>query len=304
VAAAFGEREIHVNSDVAIGQWEYYLTTGDINWLREHGYRDIREVADFWVSRSTYNAPQDRYEILHVTSPDEAYNDVANDAFTNASAQKALRIAAVASRTLGIAPDPRWNDVAQKMYIPFSQSEQRHLDFDETVPHDKHTWMGSSLSWLAFPPLDLQMSKEVTRNDYNFAIKSLRELTPDANDMVPVILSIEAAQLGEEADVHKWLSYSSNGFLKPPFNMRSETPRNNALYILCVNSGYLENFLYGFTGLRFRDEGLTPIYPPALPSTLKSVTLKGISLRNQRFDFIISRDSTGKVQLSKQPSAM
>ncbi len=92
------------------------------------------------------------------------------------------------------------------------------------------------------------------------------------------------------------------GFLKPPFNVRSETARNNAIYNLSISAGFLEDFLYGFTGLRFTDEGLTSVYPPVLPSALKSVTLKWVALRNRRFDFILSRDSTGKVQFSKRPS--
>lgn len=303
-AGAFGEREIHVNADVAIAQWQYYLVTGDVDWLRQYGYPVIREVAEFWISRSTYNAGKDRYEILHVTSPDEAYNDVPNDAFTNSVAQKALRIAVSASRTLGLDPDPKWEEVAQKIYIPFSEREQRHLDFDETVPHDKQTWMGSSISWLAYPPLDLPMSNEVRRNDFNFAIKSLSELTPDANDMVPVMLGIEAARLGDAAKCYKWLQFSMGGFLKPPFNVRSETARNNAVYNLSISGGFLENFLYGFTGLRFTDQGLASAYPSILPAAFRSVTLKGISLHKKRFDFVLSRDSTGKVQMSKRPVAL
>ncbi len=301
-AHAFAEREIHVNADIAIAQWQYYLATADTEWLRGHGFPVIRETADFWVSRSTCNQEKDRYEILHVTSPDEAYNDVPNDAFTNAVAQKALRIATAAARVLGLEPDPNWAKVAENMYIPFSEKEQRHLDFDETVPHNKRTWMGSSISWLSYPPLDLAMSKEVRQNDFNFAVKALSELTPDANDMVPVMLGIEAAELGDAQESYKWLKFSMGGFLKPPFNVRSETARNNAIYNLSISAGYLENFLYGFTGLRFTDEGLTSVYPPVLPSEFKSVTLKNISFRNQRFDFILSRDSAGKVRLSKRPS--
>ncbi|MDA3912582.1 MAG: glycoside hydrolase family 65 protein, partial [Oleiagrimonas sp.] len=86
-------REIHVNADIAIAQWQYWLATGDNAWLRRVGWPVIRGVARFWTSRVTWNKSAGRYEILHVTSPDEAYDDVPNDAFTNATAAKALRIA-------------------------------------------------------------------------------------------------------------------------------------------------------------------------------------------------------------------
>ena len=186
------------------------------------------------------------------------------------------------------------------MYIPFSESEQRHLDFDVSTPHDKHTWMGSSISWLAYPPLDLKMSPEVRRNDFMFTTRALHELTPDANDMLPVLLPTVAAELGDENGATKWLQVSMGGFLKPPFNVRSETALNNATHILCVSSGYLENFIYGFTGLRMTDDGLTPVYPPLLPSELKTLTLKSIVWRGKRMEISVTRDQTGHAKLSQR----
>lgn len=94
----------------------------------------MHETAEFWKSRVTYNRSKDRYEILHVTSTDEAYDDVPNDSFTNAVAQKALRVTTQAARILGLSPDPEWIRIADKMYIPLSEHLQRHLVFDESVP--------------------------------------------------------------------------------------------------------------------------------------------------------------------------
>lgn len=294
------ERENHVDGDIAIEEWQYYLASGDREWLRQAGYPVIHELAAFWKSRSTYNAQLNRYEIHHVTSPDEAYDDVSNDAFTNAVAQKALRCAISAAQVLGVPADPDWKVIADKMYIPFSDSEQRHLDFDVSTPHDKHTWMGSAISWLAYPPLDLKMSPEVRRNDFTFSIQALHELSPDSNDMLPVMLPTVAAELGDENEASKWLQASMGGFLKPPFNVRSETALNNATHILCVSSGYLENFIYGFTGLRMTDDGLTPVYPPLLPTGLKSLTLKSIVWRGKRMEIYVARDQTGQAKLSQR----
>src|SRR5207253_3375067 len=65
-AYVLGESEIHVNADVAIAQWQYYLASHDRDWLRAHGWPAIREVARFWASRATYDAPARRYQIMHV----------------------------------------------------------------------------------------------------------------------------------------------------------------------------------------------------------------------------------------------
>jgi hypothetical protein len=48
-----------------------------------------------------------------------------------------------------------------------------------------------------------------------------KRLTPDANDMVPVMLGIEAAEVGDEAEAHKWLKFNMGGFLEPPFSHSS-----------------------------------------------------------------------------------
>ena len=300
-----GAREVHLDGDIAISQWQFYLATRDKVWLRDYGYKVIRETAEFITSRVTYNREKNRYEALHVCSGDEIYHDISNDAFTCAVFQKALRAAVAAAAEVGETPDAQWAEIADKMYIPFSEKEQRHLDFDEVALHDQKSWMGSALSWLCHPLLDLAMSSQVRRNDYNFAVKSLSDLTPnlnEINDMVPVIISIAAATVGDVDESYKRLKFSNGPFLKPPFNVRSETPGNNHLYLLAVSGGFVQNFLYGFTGLRLTDRGLTAVYPPLLPSQWKSVKIKGVKLEGVSYDYAISRDEAGKVQLEKQPA--
>src|SRR5439155_766671 len=82
-AYVLGETEIHVNADVAIAQWQYYLATHDRDWLRAHGWPVIREVARFWASRATYDPGAQRYGIAHVNSVAESNTDIPNDTFTN-----------------------------------------------------------------------------------------------------------------------------------------------------------------------------------------------------------------------------
>ena len=294
-------REIHVNADIAIAQWQYFQATGDRAWLKEYGWPVIREIAQFWVSRVTYNPALRRYEILHVTSPDEAYDDVPNDSFTNAAARKALDIATAAARLIGENPDPTWADISRRMFIPFSVKEQRHLDFDESVPHDKITWMGSSLSWLSYPNLDLPMSPTVRRNNFDFQLNELKVHGDDPNEMMMVMLAVHAASLGDGKEAGAWIARNLVGFLKPPFNVRSETAANNNGYILATSAGFVQSFVYGLTGLRIDDKGLSEVYAPVLPEGWRSLTLKNVSFRGQRYDIIVSRDASGKVALRRMP---
>ncbi|TAM98704.1 MAG: glycoside hydrolase family 65 protein [Rhodanobacteraceae bacterium] len=293
-------REIHVNADIAIAQWQYYLATGDLEWLKQYGWPVIEGIATFWKSRVTWDKARDRYEVLHVTSPDEAYDDVPNDTFTNAAVRKALQIATRAATLVGAKPDPKWAEIAAKMYIPFDEKAQRHYDFDPSVPHDKITWMGSSLAWLMYPNLDLPMSPAVRRNDFDFQLQALKTHGDDPNEMMMVMLTVGAAELGDAGAVGDWIHRNLVGYLKPPFNVRSETADNNAGYILATSAGFVQSFIYGLSGLRIDDKGLDPEYAPILPPGWKSVTLRDIKFRGKHYDIMISRGADGNVSLTRK----
>ncbi|MBS0569031.1 MAG: glycoside hydrolase family 65 protein [Proteobacteria bacterium] len=293
-------REVHVNADIAIAQWQYWLATGDKTWLKNDGWPVIRGIAEFWKSRVTYDKAHDRYEIHHVTSTDEAYADIPNDTFTNAAARKALQIAVKAAKLVGAEPDPAWSRIAEKMYIPFDDAAQRHLDFDPSVPHDKITWMGSSLIWLMHPSLDLAMTPAVRRNDFDFQLQALKTHGDDPNEMMMAMLAVGAADLGDAKGAGDWIARNLVGFLKPPFNVRTETVANNAGYILSTSAGFVQSFVYGLTGLRIDDNGLEAAYPPALPPQWQALTIRNAAFRGRRFDIAVTRAADGKIVLTRK----
>ncbi|WP_158753065.1 glycoside hydrolase family 65 protein [Dyella sp. S184] len=297
-AWVLGEREIHVNADVAIAQWQYYLASGDQAWLKSDGWPVIRDVARYWTSRVNWNPGKQRYDILHVTSVEENYNDVPNDTFTNADAAKALRIATAAAAVVGEQPDPRWADIAAKLYLPFSASGQHYLDMDETVQHDLG---GSDLTFLAFPSLDLPMSEQVRRNDYAIAMKPMEtsERIPTTMGLGPA--PIAAAANGNAAEAARWIARNAaDDMFKPPFNVRPETATNNTGYFLTGSGGFVQGLLYGLTGLRIEPNGLLETYPPVLPPTWKSMTLKDITFRGKHYDITLDRDASGKTRLTRK----
>lgn len=302
-AGVLGEREIHVNADVALAQWQYWLASGDRAWLRSSGWPVIRNVADFWVSRATWNPKTRSYDILHVTSVDEDYNDVPNDTFTNLSARRALEIAGKAARLVDERADPHWAEVASGLAMPFSAAEGRHLDFDASVSHAGASWAGSALPILSIPSLDPPMTQQVRYNDYAFARHEVDVSTRDPNSMGLAPLAIAAATLGETRDVDRWFGEFNGGVLKPPFNVRTETAGNNTGYFITASAGYLETLIYGFTGLRLQDRGLEPAYPPLLPKGWTGMTLKGLTVRGQRFDVKLTRKASGETVIARTPAA-
>ena len=302
-ASVLSEREIHVNADIAIAQWQYWLATHDREWLKQEGWPVIRNVADFWASRASWNAELRRYEVVHVTSVAENYNDVPNDTFTNVSAQKVLNIAATAAALVGERPDPHWAEVATKLYIPFSDTEQRHLDFDASVPRDPLE--GSTLGLLAYPSLDLQMPEKVRRNDFDYTMIAVRQGHHEPHGMGMAPASIAAASVGDTVSAIAWLqSNFTSDLIKPPFNVRTETSNNNTGYFVTASGGYIQNLIYGFGGLRIEEKGLIEAYAPILPPEWKSMTLKHIVFRGQSYDITIARDASGRARSARRPATL
>ena len=298
-AAILGDHEIHVNADVALAQWQYWLATGDHDWLRTSGWPVIREVARFWASRATWNAARRAYDITHVTSVDESYSDVANDTFTNVSAQRALRVAGLAAAIVGKRPDPAWARIADRLYIPFDAPAQHHLHFDSATPHRTDSWGGGALAMLALPALDAPMTDTVRRNDFALSMRSIAA-EQEPNSMGPPPVSMMAAASGDAAQATAWLNRDLDvALLKPPFNVRTETASNNTGTFVTASAGFVQNLLFGTTGLRLGDAGLRAAYPPFLPPGWAALTVTGVHLRGRVFDVGVTRDAGGVVRLSR-----
>jgi len=302
-AYVLGETEIHVNADVAIAQWQYYLATHDRDWLRAHGWPVIREVARFWASRATYDPGAQHYGIAHVNSVAESNTDIPNDTFTNVSAAKALSIATAAAGVLGERPDPLWSRIARLLYIPLAPGGEHHLAFDPAVMVDRsdEDFGGGPMALLFLPSLDLAMDAQLRRHDYEYGIRPSSVARVAAASMGIAPRSIAADTIGAAADAAAWFATNfTGGTLKPPFNVRTETAGNNVGYFLTGSGGYLQSLIYGFSGLRIRETGLIEAYAPVLPPGWKSLTLRNLSFRGQRLNIRIARDAAGVVRLRRQ----
>lgn len=295
-ARVLSDTEIHVDADIAIAQWQYYLATLDRHWLAAEGWPVIRAVARFYASRASYDSVEDRYDIAHITSVSESHNDISGDTFTNVAAAKALKIATAAARVLGVLPDPRWSRIARRLYVPVAASRAHHLPFDPSVPVHRGT---GPLPLLFLPSLDFQMPKRLLEGDYAYAVRGSSVRGAARFSMAPMPRVVAADEAGAGIAAGKWLElYVSGGTLKPPFNVRTETAGNNVGPFLTGTGGYLQSLLYGLSGLRIRESGLVAAYPPALPARWRSVTLQDVTFRGRRMNIEITREPSGAVHLS------
>ncbi|HLL78142.1 MAG TPA: hypothetical protein VKT25_01500 [Ktedonobacteraceae bacterium] len=87
IAVINGAIELHITSSIAYAFWQYWDVTGDDEFMRRYGAELLLSTATFWVSRVTYNATRNEYEINDVIGPDEWHEHVNNNAYTNVMAR-------------------------------------------------------------------------------------------------------------------------------------------------------------------------------------------------------------------------
>jgi trehalose/maltose hydrolase-like predicted phosphorylase len=278
--------EIHVNGDVALAQWQYYQATGDSAWLAREGFPVIRGTADFWVSRATRDSSRDVYHIRNVVSVAEGLVGVDDDAYTNAVARKNLEIAAAASARLGLAADPRWREVATKLNMPIDSATGAW----RTYAGAPDSTLGVITPLLSYP-LGVPMSDEAKRTHLEQAVRRLADEAAGAM-MGITLLSVDAAELGDRRLVDSLLPFSYQGHLRGPFLMLSETPTNNAVNFLTGAGGFLQQVIFGYTGLRLGDRGLEPAFPAVLPSRVSRLLIRNLHVRGRRYDVAV--DSAGR----------
>jgi beta-phosphoglucomutase family hydrolase len=61
----------HVSLAIAYDVWEYYHTTGDLEFISAYGTEMFLEICRFWASKSELNHTTGRYSIAEVMGPDE-----------------------------------------------------------------------------------------------------------------------------------------------------------------------------------------------------------------------------------------
>ena len=294
-AAQNARSEIHVTGDVALAQWQYYLATGDSVWLAREGYPVIRETADFWASRASYDSTDRQYHIRNVVSVSEGLVGVSDDAYTNAVARKNLEIAAAAGERLGQKPSPEWTQVAAKLHMPYDSVSE----FFRTYEGAPDSTLGDVTPLLAYP-LAVPMSERAKRSQLDQAVKSLLANGPGAM-MGATLLSVDAAELGDKALLDSLLPHSYRSWIQGPFLMLSETPdKKDAVDFLTGAGGFLQQVIYGWTGIRANEHGLAPTYPPLLPTGITRLTLRNVYSRGKRYAIVV--DSTGRKMIPHRTS--
>ncbi|MEU7135973.1 discoidin domain-containing protein [Streptomyces sp. NPDC046261] len=287
--------QIHLQSDISLATWQYYLATGDTAWLRERGWPVMKGIAEFWAGRVERNT-DGSYSIKDTAGPDEYSNGVDDAVFTNAGAVTALRHATRAAQLLGERAPGEWTAIADRIRIPY--------DADRKVFQQYDGYRGSKIKQadtvLLMYPLEWPMPAGAAARTLDYYAQ---RTDPDGPAMTDSVHAIAAAGTGEPGcSTYTYLQRSIRPFVRGPFAQFSEArgakagaedplAGSPAHDFLTGKGGFLQTFTNGLTGMRMREDRLRldPMLPPQLS---RGVTLRGLRWQGRTYDIELGAHRT------------
>jgi trehalose/maltose hydrolase-like predicted phosphorylase len=275
----------HVNSDIALAHWQYYLAAGDRAWLRDRAWPVLSATADYWVSRAVRNG-QGRWEIRRVSTPDENAGLVDNSAWTNFGARENLRRAARVARMLGLPANPRWQQVADGLVIP---RDDAGMILEYSGYAGRPAKQADTL--LLLFPGEMPLPRAEQERMFRYYVDRTIQSGPAMTESVHAVI---AARLGQPEEAYRRFRLSVDPFVRPPFHSFSEKRTRDHMHFLTGAAGSLQAVLYGFAGLHLQDS-TTPVFRPQLPPAWSALTLRNFHWRGKRYDVVIHRGQPARL---------
>ncbi|PLZ23784.1 glycoside hydrolase family 65 protein [Fischerella thermalis] len=310
-----GDIEVHINTDVAYGAWQYWQTTGDDQWMRDYGAEMILDTAVFWESRVEWNQKRHSYDIRDVIGPDENHDRVDNNAFTNLFIQWHLQTAltlwdwlvksypdtaAKLAEKLDLQPEQRqlWAKIAKHIYINqdletglieqfegFYNLEYVNLADYEPRTKSMQGLLGveaTSQKQILKQP-DVLMLMYLLRDRFdrqtlqtNWDYYSPRTDHTYGSSLGPAIHAILACDLNQSAEAY-------THFIRAAMVDLADVRRNAHEGIHAASAGGVwQAVIFGFGGVRMTQFG--PIACPNLPANWTRLQFK-LKWRNQTYEF-------------------
>lgn len=279
-----GTAQYHIDGDIAYAVVNYYLTTGDMEFIADMGAEIVIETARLWMDVGNYS--DGKFVINDVTGPDEYTCIVNNNYYTNCCAKYNLNWAV---KFCGILKEQgklekisekislkemeidEMKRAADAMYLPYDEKEGINPQDDSFL--NKPVWDIANTPKEKFPlllhyhPLYLyryqvckqadtvlayflfeeEQPREVMEKSYNYYEK----ITTHDSSLSTCVFSIVASRLGMQEKAYHYFGDSAK--------LDLEDTHNNTRYgIHTANMGgcYMA-IVYGFAGLRITEKGIS-----------------------------------------------
>lgn len=310
-----GTAQYHINGDIAYAAVSYYLSTGDEEFLERCGAELLVETARLWMDVGNY--VDGTFRINCVTGPDEYTCMVNNNYYTNASAKfnlhwaaKSCRILEQAGRRetlrrLGITGEEtdQFEKAARRMYLPYCEALDINPQDDSFL--QKERWDLANTPKENFPlllhyhPLHLyryQVCKQADTVLAHFIYEDLQplhtvrssfdyyeQITTHDSSLSTCIFGIVAARLGMTEKAYRYFDISSKLDLT---NAHKNT--GDGIHTANMGGTYM-GIVYGFGGLRIREEGVS--FRPSIPRQWDSYSYR-VVYRNSVLEIRTDREQT------------
>src|SRR3954453_8347120 len=263
--------------------WQYWLATGDRSWLANSAWPVVSGIADFWVSRSVSNG-DGSWSIRDVIPPDEYAEHVGDRVYTNISARDSLRIATRGAAILGEPAPPICPDVADHLRVLCDGTNGIHPEY-QGYPGD--TVKQADVTLLSYP-WENDQTATVTQNDLDYYVPRTDPNGPSVTDGIHSTVTSKLGTPGCAA--FTFTKRSVDPFMRGPYDQFSEARTGGAFTFTTGAGGFLQEFIYGYTGMRWRGDGVT--LDPSLPPQLSGVTLNAVRWQGRTLRMAVRRDGT------------
>ena len=278
-----GLYEQHIRADIALAQWRYYLVTADKTWLQQQGWPVLSGAAAFWASRATLGS-DGKYNINGVTGPDEENPNVNDEVYTNVGAMRTLQAAVQAAHVLGIAPPAAWSTIAAGLVVPVDTALGMHPEFSG---YGNQLVKQADVTLLQYP-WGYSTSPKLALGDINFYVPRTDPGGPSMSDAVNLIDNAALNTPGCASYVYTERSFEP--FIRDVFHQFSETRTGGAFTFMTGIGGFLQEFLYGYSGMRWEANSVQ--LNPSLNGEIGGIVLHDLQWRGRTFTVAIGQQRT------------
>jgi trehalose/maltose hydrolase-like predicted phosphorylase len=300
-----GDIQIHISADVAYAILQYWLVSGDDDFMKDRGIQVILETAQFWNSRLEWSDEKQLYEITDVIGPDENHDHIDNNTFTNRmvvwhletanklyhwlKANGKEKLEQIEAQTgLSIKDAAEWLGKASQIYIPEPNQDgiiEQFEGFFDLEDVDFSSYADRTLSMqqifgiegcqkvMALKQADIVMLHFLLRNEYdtkiiekNYDFYSARTDHEYGSSLGPAMHALVANWINRPNEAYQHFLRAGMADL---YDVRGNV--SDGIHAASLG-GIWQTVVFGFAGLSVTEQGW--ILKPKLPKGWKSIKFK------------------------------
>lgn len=308
-----GSAQYHINGDIAYAVVQYYLITGDWEFILDKGAEIVTETARIWYDVGNFY--KNSFQIHDVTGPDEYTCVVNNNYYTNLTAKHNMTWAARfyfmmkekgqldrLKAATGVTEEEicGFEEAAEKMLLLYDEmldinpQDDSFLSKKEWDFTQKRQGNGPIMQWnhlyrlyryqvckqadtvLAHMIFEDEQKISTMRNSFDYYEKR----TTHDSSLSRCIFGIMASRLGEKEKAYDYFEFSSKLDI-----LNSQHNTKDGIHTANMGGTYM-GIVYGFLGLRIKEKGF--FLRPSIPSAWSGFRLR-IMLQGRLLEITVGK---------------